>query len=100
MGQRGYFSHDTPKPYPAGQTGPAFTDRMRAAGYCGYSAAGENIASGQQTAQAVFNAWKNSDGHNANMLSANFTQIGIGHVVVGGRTYWTTDFAKPSGGGC
>jgi uncharacterized protein YkwD len=77
---------------------------MKAAGYTSYTTAGENIAAGQQTAQAVFNAWKNSSGHNANMLKASFTQIGIGHVVVNGSkygTYWTTDFANGNdSGGC
>ena len=34
--------------------------------------AGENIAAGQSTAEQVFEAWKNSPGHNANMLDPGF----------------------------
>jgi uncharacterized protein YkwD len=99
MGQRNYFSHNTPSPYPSGQTGPAFTDRMRAAGYTSYTRAAENIAAGNSTALATFNQWKNSSGHNANMLDPNLTQIGIGFATVSGSKYtyyWTTDFANGS----
>ena len=37
-----------------------------------------------QTAQAVFDGWKASPGHNANMLGANYTAIGIGKYVRAG----------------
>jgi uncharacterized protein YkwD len=56
---------------------------------------GENIAAGFSTAQDVFNAWKNSPGHNANMLDPSFKAIGIGLATVSGSSYtyyWTTDF--------
>ena len=43
-----------------------------------YTAAGENIAMGQPTAASVMNAWMNSPGHKANILSKNFTEIGVG----------------------
>jgi uncharacterized protein YkwD len=97
MGTRNYFSHSTPSPLPPGQSGPSFTDRMEAAGYTGWTTAAENIAGGHPTAEAVFNAWKGSSGHNANMLKSNATQIGIGFAVVQGSqytNYWTTDFAN------
>lgn len=42
-----------------------------------YYAIGENIAAGQPSAEAVFNAWMNSDGHRTNILSENFTDVGI-----------------------
>ena len=60
-----------------------------------YSAWGENIAAGYQDATSVFDGWKNSPGHNANMLSGNFNVIGIAKVCIGGTTfgcYWATDF--------
>lgn len=44
-----------------------------------YATAGENIASGVNTAEAVVQAWMQSDGHRANILSEDFTQIGIGN---------------------
>lgn len=58
-----------------------------------YRAAGENIASGQQTAQAVVSAWMNSSGHRANILSSSFGRMGVGQATIGGRTYWVQLFA-------
>ena len=52
-------------------------------------------ARAQSTAQAVFNAWKASSGHNTNMLNGKYTVIGIGLATVSGSpytNYWTTDF--------
>ena len=70
-------------------------DRMALSGYDYYTSKGENIAAGQQTAQAVFDAWKASSGHNANMLNSAFTVIGVSGYELAGSTYtfyWTTDF--------
>ena len=58
-----------------------------------YRMAGENIASGQQSAQAVVSAWMNSSGHRANILSASFGRMGVGQATIGGRTYWVQLFA-------
>lgn len=55
-----------------------------------YRSAGENIARGQASPRAVVNAWMNSSGHRANILSASFTQIGVGYVADG--NYWTQMF--------
>lgn len=101
MGTRNYFAHDTPQPYPTGQEGPKFSDRMKAAGYTSYTTAAENIAAGRGTAAGVFEQWKTSAGHNANMLDPDYTQIGIGLAAVEGSRYtyyWTTDFANGSDG--
>lgn len=82
MRDKGYFSHQSPtygSPY----------DMMRAFGIS-YRAAGENIAMGQRTPSAVVNAWMNSSGHRANILSKSFTKIGVGYVASG--NYWTQMF--------
>jgi len=55
-----------------------------------YRTAGENIAYGQRTPQEVVNAWMNSKGHRANILSPSFKMIGVGYVVDG--NYWTQMF--------
>ncbi len=55
-----------------------------------YRTAGENIARGQASPQAVVNAWMNSAGHRANILNASYTQIGVGYVADG--HYWTQMF--------
>ena len=58
-----------------------------------YSTAGENIAYGQQTAQEVFTAWMNSQGHRENILSPSFTRIGMGRYD-SGNIYWAQMFAS------
>jgi uncharacterized protein YkwD len=70
-------------------------DRMAASGYNFYTSKGENIAAGQATAADVFTAWKNSPGHNANMLNAAYTVLGVSQYQLAGSPYtfyWTTDF--------
>ena len=60
-----------------------------------FSAAGENIAYGQQTPQAVMNAWMNSAGHRNNMLNRVYNQIGVGVAKASnGTLYWTQMFIK------
>ncbi|MCI8702949.1 MAG: CAP domain-containing protein [Anaerotignum sp.] len=54
-----------------------------------YRAAGENIASGQKTPEEVVTAWMNSEGHRKNILSPNFTGIGVGYLE---GNYWTQFF--------
>ncbi|WP_246320833.1 CAP domain-containing protein [Paenibacillus germinis] len=69
MYNNGYFDHTSPT------YGSPF-DMMSTYGIR-YSYAGENIAKGQQTPEAVMKAWMNSTGHRQNILSPNFTQIGV-----------------------
>ena len=77
-----YFSHTSPV------YGSPF--RMMKSFGITYRTAGENIARGYATPQAVVNGWMNSSGHRANILNASFTQIGVGYVAEG--NYWTQMF--------
>lgn len=43
-----------------------------------FYAAGENIAYGYTTPEAVVEAWMNSDGHRANILNPEFTALAVG----------------------
>lgn len=57
--------------------------------------AAENIAAGNAGAAETFTQWKNSPGHNANMLDANEKTMGIARVGRAGspyKWYWTNDF--------
>lgn len=83
MKSNSYFSHTSPT------YGSPF-DMLKQFGIS-YSTAGENIAKGQKTPQAVVNAWMNSEGHRANILNKNFTQLGVGYVG-GSTTYWVQMF--------
>ncbi|MFP7296185.1 CAP domain-containing protein [Neobacillus niacini] len=82
MAQNNYFSHTSPT------YGSPF-DMMRDFGVT-YKSAGENIAQGQRTPQEVVNAWMNSEGHRKNILSSNFTHIGVGYEKSG--NHWTQMF--------
>jgi uncharacterized protein YkwD len=88
MGANDYFSHTD-------SLGRDPWTRICSFGYCYNTWKGENIAAGTSSAQTAFDLWKNSPGHNANMLGANFNVIGIGRVYTAGSPYgwyWTTDF--------
>ena len=87
MADKGYFDHTSPT------YGSPF-DMLRHFGVQ-YSAAGENIAAGQKDAKEVMDSWMNSSGHRANILKAEYEQIGIGYVT-GGKwgTYWVQLFIK------
>lgn len=87
MINKNYFSHTSPT------YGSPF-DMMKQFGIP-FIAAGENIAMGQRTPQEVMNAWMNSPGHRANILSPVYTQIGVGYAKdKNGRIYWTQQFIK------
>jgi uncharacterized YkwD family protein len=82
MRQKNYFSHTSPT------YGSPF-DMMRDFGVT-YKTAGENIAQGQQSPQQVVQAWMNSEGHRKNILSKDFTHIGVGYDQNG--HHWTQMF--------
>jgi hypothetical protein len=69
--------------------------RMSDLGYTFNTYKGENLAAGQKSAQEAFIGWKNSPGHNANMLKPEFKAIGIARVYNPNgqyKWYWTTNF--------
>ena len=82
MSEKKYFSHTSPT------YGSPF--EMISAFGISYRAAGENIAVGYKTPEAVVDAWMNSSGHRANILNKSFTAIGVGYVSDG--SYWTQMF--------
>ncbi len=89
MAAKGYFDHTD-------SLGRDFGTRLSAFGY-GASTAGENIAAGNADAQSTFTQWKNSPGHNANMLGSGYKAIGIARYYDASSPYgwyWTTDFGS------
>jgi uncharacterized protein YkwD len=87
MACNGFYSH-------TGSDGSSPFDRMDQFGYYYWTAA-ENIAVAYGTPSAVMAAWMGSAGHRANILNANFTEIGIGYIYNANDTalryyhYWT-----------
>ena len=82
MKKKGYFSHTSPT------YGSPF-DMLKQFNVS-YKSAGENIAKGQKTAEAVVDAWMHSEGHKRNILSKSFTHIGVGFV----SNHWTQLFTS------
>lgn len=91
-----FFAHVSPD-------GRELTDRLSDVGYLGGAGSwvvGENIAWGESYLAApaeIVEAWMNSDGHRANILSPEYAEVGLG-IATGvptssnaGATY-TTDF--------
>ena len=89
MATNDYFAHDDEL------INRSFVDRLRDCGYTANTWLAENIAAGNDTAAQVFLQWRESPGHNANMLNPDLVAIGIARVFSDSATYgwyWTTDF--------
>jgi uncharacterized protein YkwD len=92
MGDRGYFDHRNPE-------GQLITTKMQADGVS-YRSWGENIAyisgmsNNAQLATRFMDNWMNSSGHRANILSSNFSSIGIGVYKIGNTYYATQEFYR------
>lgn len=84
MINQNYFAHSEPN-------GRGFSER---AASFGYSAWAENIAAGNSMAEGTFCQWKNSPGHNSNMLAGQHQTIGLGMSSGGGTygVYWENSF--------
>ena len=61
-----------------------------------FTAAAENIAYGQRTAQQVMNTWMASSSHRANILNRNYNKIGVGVArdPSSGQLYFTQIFIR------
>ncbi|MCM3631002.1 CAP domain-containing protein [Paenibacillus glycanilyticus] len=90
MRDNNYFDHISPTYGTPGQMLTQFG--------VAWTAYGENIAAGQRTPAAVMEAWMNSPGHRANILSSKFTHLGVGYAPGTTdsryRTYWVQEFVR------
>ena len=59
-----------------------------------YGYAGENIAYGQSTPEEVMEAWMNSPGHRANILSDRYSIIGVGYTIDFRTPCWSQLFVS------
>jgi len=90
MGENNYFSHTDSQ-------GRSPFQRMALSGYdCeAYNTwCGENLAAGVSRGSETFELWRNSPGHNGNMLNPNYVVAGIAAVFYEDSTYgwyWTLD---------
>ncbi|WP_370830478.1 CAP domain-containing protein [Clostridium sp.] len=92
MGDNNYFSHED-------LNGNLITTQMKNDGVS-YKAWGENIAyiggnvSADALAEQFMINWMNSSGHRANILSTNFSSIGVGVYKIGNKVYATQEFYR------
>ena len=88
MASKDYFSHTD-------SLGRDPFLRMDQMGYAYNTWRGENLVAGTEGAQAAFEMWTGSPGHNVNMLGEHYTVIGIARKFDAGSTfgwYWATEF--------
>ncbi len=93
MATKNYFPYNH-----VDSNGRTIDQRLR---WCGASFTkwAENIYAGRSDAQSVFAAWRNSSGHNANILRDDVTLAGIARAYAAGTTYgwyWTLDLTNSS----
>ena len=90
MATNNYFDH-------VDRMGRNIVSRLPDFSYRNYVAIGENIAAGQRTPRDVVDAWLKSPGHRANLLNADFREIGVSYVYAPNSEYgcyWVQDFGK------
>jgi uncharacterized protein YkwD len=90
MAAAGKLAHEVP-----GSRYPTLASRLRLIGYQ-YRTVGENVAEGYTSGAALMAGWMTSAPHRANVLSARFTETGVGMArSKSGRTYHAQVFARP-----
>ena len=95
MAEKDYFSHTD-------SLGRNPFQRMADLGYDYNTWKGENLAAGSDTPQMTFELWRDSPGHNANMLNPNFVVVGFAKAYGPDSTYgwyWAADFGGYDPGG-
>ena len=79
--------------------GTSFAERIRKSTIRS-SAVVENVAAGYHNLAEAFSGWRDSPGHNANMLHPDVTRMGIAAVYAPGskyRVFWALILASPDG---
>ncbi|HEU4721808.1 MAG TPA: CAP domain-containing protein [Gemmatimonadaceae bacterium] len=90
MAAAGKLAHDLPN-----ARYPTLASRLRLVGYT-YRAVGENVAEGYTSGAALMAGWMTSTAHRSNILSARYTETGVGMArSKSGRTYHAQVFARP-----
>lgn len=93
MAANNYFSHTN-------LDGLNFSERIKQSNYT-FTAAGENLYAGNgpyNSPKNAVTAWMNSPAHRANILSPDFTEIGLGYRFNAKSTYggyYTAEFGRP-----
>lgn len=94
-----YFSHDTLGRKDGKLVDECDTWNRIETYYKDWSALAENIAAGQRTPEIAMDGWMNSPDHRHNILSKNYSEIGVGYYEGKGeyRYYWDQNFGRREG---
>ncbi|MFQ5880606.1 MAG: CAP domain-containing protein [Dehalococcoidia bacterium] len=95
MASNGYFSHTD-------SLGRSPFQRMAAFGYDYTTWKGENLAAGSSDPQVVFDLWRNSPSHKANLLRPQYTVVGIASAFsedAAYRWYWALEMGAQADDG-
>ena len=87
MARRGVIDH-------AGGDGSTPAMRATRAGYA-WRTVGENVATGQSTPEQVVAEWLDSPRHCANIMDADFTEMGVAVASNASGVYWAQVFGAP-----
>ena len=88
MARRGVMEH-------AGGDGSTPAERATRAGYA-WRTIGENVASGQSTPDQVVAEWLGSFRHCANIMSADYAEMGVAVASSARGVYWAQVFGTPA----
>lgn len=96
MLRRDYFSHTSPD----GQTvkdrlfdSPAVAKAISRAGENIYGGSGQDYSDIKTISRVIVDGWMSSPGHRANILSPNYTHLGVGVSILGKDIRATQNFA-------
>ena len=88
MARRGVMEH-------AGGDGSTPAERATRAGYT-WRTVGENVASGQSTPEQVVAEWLDSPRHCANIMDADYSEMGVAFAASARGVYWAQVFGAPT----
>ncbi len=83
MAQTGRLDH-------VGSDGSQFWERMTDAGYSLTTGAENILLRSDANAQSVFNQWRNSPPHQANMMNPDYVEVGVAYAQSADGTYYFT----------
>jgi hypothetical protein len=83
MAQTGQLDH-------VGSDGSQFWERMTDAGYSLTTGAENILLRSDMNAQAIFNQWRNSPPHQANMMNPDYVEVGVAYAQSADGTYFVT----------
>jgi len=95
MAMDDYFEHSSYNRNKTGRLKEGCSTFERIGAFIIFPYMAENISAGQQTPQLVLKAWMKSKGHRKNILSKDYSEIGIGYYYSNDseyRYYWVQNF--------